>query len=207
MKDALKNYLNHDILKIYESFDDAHQPDHVRRVIAESLLIAEDYDLDNDMVETIAYFHDIGMLEGRKNHHLSGARRLAEDLVLRDYFSAMEITMMKEAIEDHRASNSTPPRSLYGKIIAEADRDLDPDCVIRRTIQFGLHHYPDLSSDDHVKRAYEHLTDKYGEDGYLMLWLNTGTNARGLKELRRLIGNKEELIRLIEDHYQAIKKR
>jgi len=51
---------------------------------------------------------------------------------------------------------------VAGAIIAEADRDLDPDTVIRRTVQFGLSHYPDLTFEEHYRRLVEHVKTKYG---------------------------------------------
>jgi uncharacterized protein len=41
---------------------------------------------------------------------------------------------MKEAVEDHRASSSRQPRSIYGKIVAEADRDIDTHEIFLRAI-------------------------------------------------------------------------
>lgn len=207
MNKALRDYLDHVILDVYRGFDQAHQPDHVLGVIKESLEIAKAYDLNNDMVETIAYYHDIGMLEGRKTHHLTGAKRLFDDPFLKPHFETDEIIVMKEAIEDHRASRETPPRSIYGKIIAEADRDLFADHVIKRTVQFGLHHDPLLSLSEHVNRAYEHIRDKYGPNGYLTLWLETKTNLEQLLILRHLVLDKEKLITMITGWYQRLKKR
>jgi hypothetical protein len=54
---------------------------------------------------------------------------------------------MKEAVEDHRASASKAPRSIYGKIIAEADRDLDPETIFRRAIQYGIENYPEKNME------------------------------------------------------------
>lgn len=55
-----------------------------------------------------------------------------------------------QAAEDHRASGRSEPRSIYGKLVAEADRVIDCETIIRRTIQFGctprLPPQPDLRS-------------------------------------------------------------
>lgn len=65
--------------------------------------------------------------------------------------------IMKEAVEDHRASASHAPRSIYGKIVAEADRDLEPETVFRRTIEYGIDHYPEKNKEEQWKRFCEHL--------------------------------------------------
>ena len=57
---------------------------------------------------------------------------------------------MKEAVEDHRASNKHVPRSIYGKIVAEADRIIDPDITLRRTVQYGLSNYPELDKENNT---------------------------------------------------------
>ncbi len=53
-----------------------------------------------------------------------------------------EIETVAQAAEDHRASSDHDPRSIYGRIVAEADRLIDPVTIIRRTIQYVLSHYP-----------------------------------------------------------------
>ena len=47
-------------------------------------------------------------------------------------------------------------------IVAEADRVIDTETIIRRTLQFGQKHYPDLSPEEHLQRAVNHLKEKYG---------------------------------------------
>ena len=68
---------------------------------------------------------------------------------------------MKEAVEDHRASASHAPRSIYGKIVAEADRDLEPEHVFRRTIEYGLDHYPKKSKEEHMKAVEKEIKNTY----------------------------------------------
>ena len=65
-------------------------------------------------------------------------------------------------MEDHRASNTREPRTIYGKIIAEADRIIDADTIMTRTVQYGLSHYPTLTKEEHIERAVTHIHEKYG---------------------------------------------
>jgi uncharacterized protein len=206
MNDALKNYLHDYILPIYHTFDRAHQEDHVLKVIEESITIAKDYELNMSMVYTIACYHDIGMQFGREDHHLTGGRFLYEDDHLKTFFSEAERKMMKEAIEDHRASRKEPPRSIYGKIIAEADRDIVAETIILRTVQFGFKNYPHLTKEEHKERAYLHIKEKYGPDGYLQLWLKTKKNQEGLNKIHALLIEKNEMEKMIETFYENEKK-
>jgi uncharacterized protein len=206
MNQKLKTYLHQHILPLYEQLDDAHQPSHVMSVIKNALEIAKDYEVDVNMVYTIAMYHDIGMFEGRKTHHLTGAKRLYEDAHLDDFFSETEKNTMKEAIEDHRASRKEPPRSIYGMIIAEADRDIEVEIIIKRTIQFGLSHENQLSKDEHYQRMYAHLIEKYSENGYLKLWLDTKRNKEELSKLRALLHDQKRLKRVFDKHYKILQK-
>ena len=102
------------------------------------------------------------------------------------------------AAEDHRASSETAPRSIYGRIVAEADRLIEPLTIIRRTVQYGLDHYPDLDKEGHWQRTLEHLKEKYGDGGYLKLWIPLSSNAARLEELRKIIRDEERLKRIFE---------
>ncbi len=194
----LVDYINTHILQRYKDFDTAHGPDHVQTVLKNSLEIAHEYDVDEDMVYAIAAYHDTGLSVDRKNHHLTSGAILEADTTLRKWFTDEQVEIMKQAVEDHRASNDTEPRSIYGRIIAEADRDIRPEIVIYRCAQYGLSNYPDYDLDMQYERIYDHMCDKYGDNGYLKLWLNTGANARGLAELRRLINDKPACINAVK---------
>ena len=114
---------------------------------------------------------------------------------------------MKEAIEDHRASNKQIPRSIYGKIVAEADRIIDPEVTLRRTVQYGLSHYPEMDKEQQYARFRKHLNDKYAEGGYLKLWIPQSDNAGQLAELRKLITSEDKLIKVFDRLYLEEKTR
>ena len=142
---------------------------------------------DINMVYTIAAYHDLGMSGPRAVHHITGGKILATDARLKRWFTPEQINVMREAVEDHRASASHVPRSLYGKIIAEADRDIVPEVVFQRTIEFGLAHYPELDREQHWQRFRQHMDEKYSANGYLRLWIPGSENERRLAELRNII--------------------
>ncbi|MBQ7350882.1 MAG: HD domain-containing protein [Bacteroides sp.] len=183
----MKHYIETEIIPQYEAFDKAHRTDHVRQVISESLKLASYYEVDKRMVYTIAACHDIGLCEGREHHHLVSGRLMRSDKRLREWFTEEEMEVMAQAVEDHRASNDHAPRSIYGRIVAEADRLIEPMQILRRTVQYGLSHYPELSKEQHYLRYCEHLQEKYAEGGYLKLWIPESENASQLKALRCII--------------------
>ena len=194
----LIDYIETEILPRYDAFDKAHNRTHALTVISQSLKLAQHYDVSPAMVYTIAAFHDTGLAEGREQHHTASARIIREDKRLKELFTDKEIEIMADAVEDHRASSCNPPRTIYGKIVAEADRIIDSTTIMARTIQYGLSHYPELSKDGHIERAVAHINEKYGEGGYLKLWIPLSDNAARLQEFRALISNEELLIEQLE---------
>ena len=153
----LQRYVQERIIPQYAGFDKAHQIDHVEKVIEESLKLALHYEVDSAMVYTIAAYHDLGLCEGREFHHIVSGKILLADETLHRWFTDEQMLQMKEAIEDHRASNRDAPRSIYGKIVAEADRIIDPEVTLRRTVQYGLSHYPEMDKEQQYERFRKHL--------------------------------------------------
>ena len=189
----LVEFIETKILPQYAAFDPAHNMEHVTRVIRHSLELVKVTGADINMAYVIAAYHDLGMSGPRAIHHITGGKILATDARLRKWFSPDQLKIMREAVEDHRASASHAPRSIYGKIVAEADRDIETDTVIRRTIQYGLANYPQLDQEGHWKRFMEHMQNKYSKDGYIRLWIPNSPNARRLNDLRNLIAQPAEL--------------
>ena len=197
----LKEYIEEEIIPRYAAFDKAHREDHARTVIDQALELARHYDVDLNMVYAAAAYHDTGLVDGRETHHLASGRIIREDTHLKEWFTPEQIETIAQAAEDHRASGKSEPRGIYGRIIAEADRDIKPEKIIRRTIQYGLAHYPELPREGHWQRTLDHLHEKYAEGGYLKLWIPESPNAARLKELRAIIRDEETLRTLFEQIY------
>ena len=196
----MKRYIETEILPRYEAFDKAHQRDHADYVIRQSLELAKHYDVDMDMVYAIAAYHDTGLAVDRKTHHIESGKIVRNDRRLDEWFTPEQIETMAQAVEDHRASNKNEPRSIYGKIVAEADRQIDGMTILRRTIQFGLNHYPELDREGHWERTLEHIYEKYAEGGYLRLWIPESPNAIRLREFQSMV--KDTI--LLRKHFDEI---
>lgn len=204
MNEELKTYVEAEILPRYDQFDKAHQRSHVDMVIRQSMQLAEHLDVNPDMVYVTAAYHDTGLCEGRDRHHIVSARIIREDQCLRKWFTEEQINTIADAAEDHRASATHAPRTIYGRIVAEADRFIDPLTIVQRTVQFGLDHYPSLTREEHYQRMRQHLHEKYGREGYLHLWFANSPNAARLEQLRQLIDNETELQRLFDEFFPPI---
>lgn len=204
----LEKYIYEEIVPRYAEFDPAHREDHALTVIAQALKLLETMPeeasegIDRNILLAAAACHDLGLINGRDRHHLDSGEIIRKDARLRQWFSEQEIETIAQAAEDHRASGKSAPRSIYGMLVAEADRVIDGETIIRRTIQFGLNNYPELDRQGHIERAVSHLHEKYGRGGYLKLWIPWSDNAARLAELQDLIENKDgiraEVIRIME---------
>lgn len=198
---GLINFIEDEIMPRYEAFDKAHDRRHAATVMSQSLQLTKFYEVNVAMVYTIAAYHDLGLSEGRATHHTASARIVREDERLKQFFTPEQIETIADAVEDHRASNTHEPRTIYGKIIAEADRIIEPATIMTRTVQYGLSHYPTLTKEEHIERAVAHIKEKYGRGGYLRLWIPESPNAVRLEEFRTMIENEEKLRMNLEEIY------
>ena len=211
---TLEKYIFEEIVPRYASFDAAHKEDHALTVIRQALELLDGRDswaaaqadveplwltpVSRAMLMTAAACHDLGLVNGRERHHLDSGIIIRADSRLKEWFTEAQIEVIAQAAEDHRASGKGAPRSIYGMLIAEADRVIDQETIIRRTIQFGLKHYPDLCREGQLQRAREHLVEKYGRGGYLRLWIPWSSNAARLNALQDLIADPEALTSTID---------
>lgn len=194
----LMEYVEAEIIPRYHAFDKAHREDHVRLVIRQALELAEPMGADAELLYVAAAYHDTGLVAGRERHHLVSAAIVRSDRRLREWFTESEIELIAQAAEDHRASSDHEPRSIYGRILAEADRFIDADTIVRRTAQYSLGSYPALTFDEHVERCIAHLREKYGDGGYLKLWIPGTPNAQRLEQLRSVIRDEPRIRTLVQ---------
>ena len=199
----LIEYVEQRIIPRYAAFDSAHREDHARAVIERALELSAHYDVDINIVYAAAACHDLGLAVDRKTHHLESGRIIRSDATLAGILGPEGLEAAACAAEDHRASSETAPRSIYGRIVAEADRLIEPLTIIRRTVQYGLDHYPGLDKEGHWQRTLEHLKEKYGDGGYLKLWIPQSSNAARLEELRKIIRDEERLKRIFENIWDS----
>jgi len=204
----LHDFLEREVVSLYGQFDKGHGIDHAHQVMAQAMQLAEFYpQLDRGILLTAAAYHDVGLAEGREHHHIASARIVRQDQRLRRWFSQSQIDLIADAAEDHRASNRHEPRTLYGRIIAEADRLIDAETITRRTIQYGLEHEPQFDREQHYERVCEHIGEKYAEGGYLKLWIPQSDNALRLQQFRQLFDNRQAFRQLFDKLYDQLVER
>ena len=154
---TLQEYIEQTILPQYDAFDGGHKRDHAEAVIRESLQLARAHNADEQMAYVIAAYHDLGLRFDREKHHIYSGEILMADSTLRQWFTEEQLLVMRDAVEDHRASGKNPPRTIYGAIVAEADRQIIPETVIARTMAYSAKLYPDGDFETLYARSREHL--------------------------------------------------
>lgn len=201
MRKSLQDYIYGEVVPRYAAFDKAHREDHAIMVIERAMAMGKGFDVDEEMLFVAAACHDLGLAVDRETHHLESGRIIRSDKHLASLFSPEQIEIIAQAAEDHRASAEKPPRSIYGSLVAEADRMIEPLTIIRRTVQFGLSHYPELDKEGHWQRTLEHLHEKYAEGGYLKLLIPGSPNEGPLSALRAIINDTSKLRTVFDSVY------
>ena len=197
--------MEREIVPRYDYFDAGHDRNHVQTVISQALSLAQYYpEVDRCMLLVAAAYHDLGLINGREHHHTDSARIIREDERLRQWFNDEEINTIADAAEDHRASSNHEPRTIYGRIVAEADRIIDSHTIVRRALQYGLKHEPDLDREGQYRRLMDHMREKYDYGGYLKLWIPQGENAKRLEEFRQTLADKQAFRQLFDTIYDTL---
>ena len=192
----LLEYIENNVFPVYKLNGKSHDLKHIKYVLSRAYEISKPYksELNYDMLYTAVSFHDIGDHVDREHHEIVSANWMYNDKNLKKFFSQEQLHIIKEAIEDHRASKEKEPRNIYGKILASADKNIDIDTYFERAYEYGLEHYKNLNTEQQLQRIYEHTIKKFGKNGYAVkkYYVEDDKYFKYLNELQKLINNKEE---------------
>ena len=204
----LKKYIEENVFPEYEKNEKGHDINHIKYVIRRSFELVKQNNLNVnlDMVYTIAAYHDIGHHIDSKKHEIISADIMSKDNNLSNFFNEEELIIIKEAIEDHRASANEEPRSIYGRIVSSADRNNNVEDCLRRTYTYGKKLNPDATDEELFLRAYDVLVNKFGEGGYAKFYFKDEQYEEFLKNLRDLLKDKERYIDRQREYIKQLKK-
>jgi uncharacterized protein len=192
----LEDYINKNVFPEYTKNENAHGIEHIKFVIERSFEIADvlKEDLNYDIIYTVASFHDLAHHISPEIHEKLSAEIMSTDQNLKEYFNEEELRIIKEAIEDHRASLEYEPRNIYGKIISSADRNVSVDKYLERAYSFNKGHYPEKTKEEHYSDIYNHAIKKFGRSGYATTkyYFEDTRYQAYLNELQDLIDNKDK---------------
>ena len=203
----LEKYITENIFPEYDKNEPAHALDHIRYVIGRSFeLVAENkLDVNPDIVYTVATYHDIGHHIDSKTHEIISADIMFKDKKLKPFFTKAERQIIKEAIEDHRASAKSNPRSIYGKIVSSADRNDSVEACLRRSYTYGKKLHPNATDEDIFLNAHEVLIKKFGKGGYAKFYFKDSTYEKFLAEIRELLSDQENFINTQKTYVAKLK--
>ncbi len=204
----LKKYIEDNVFPLYSKNEVGHGINHIKDVINRSFELVKENDLEVnlDMVYVIASYHDIGHHIDSANHEKVSADIMSKDNNLKRFFNLSELKIIKEAIEDHRSSSKTDPRSIYGKIVSSADRNNTVEHCLSRTYTYGKRLNPKATDEELFNRAYDVLQEKFGINGYAKYYFKDSKYEKFLEELRELLEDKEKFINTQRDYINKLKK-
>lgn len=204
----LKKYIEENIFPKYSKNEPAHNINHIKYVINRSFKFANTVpNINYDMVYTIAAYHDIGHHIDSKKHEMISGEIMSRDENLKKFFSDEELKIIKEAIEDHRASSNHEPRSIYGKIVSTADRNNTVEACLRRSYTYGRKLEPNSTDEELFERAYKHLNMKFGENGYAKFFFKDEEYEKFLKEIRELLSDKKLFLNTQRTYINELKNK
>ena len=193
----LQRYIEENILPVYDKNEVGHGIEHIEKVITRSFELVKENNLDvnPDIVYTVAAFHDLGHHIDPKKHEIISAEMMMKDESLPKFFTGEELKIIKEAIEDHRASGGQgKPRSIYGEIVSSADRNTTVEACLSRSYTYGKRLKPDATDEELFERAHFHLSEKFGVGGYAKFYFKDAKYEQFLKDIRELLSDKQKFI-------------
>ena len=208
MNKELKEYIESNVFPEYSKNESGHGLGHIKYVIDRSFELVKENNLDVnlDIVYTVAAYHDIGHHINSKTHEIISADIMSKDQNLSKFFNKEELKIIKEAIEDHRASSKDEPRTIYGKIVSSADRNNTIEDCLRRTYTYGLKLNPDATDEELFLRAHDVLSKKFGEGGYAKFYFKDKQYEKFLKDIRKLLKDKDKYINTQRDYINKLKE-
>ena len=189
-------YINKNVKPLYKTFDKAHNLSHFKFVTENCVVYAQELIKKGEMINLeIAYvvgaLHDIGISKGREGHAKSSGKIVRNDKQLKSLYTEEEVEMIAQAVEDHSSHLEYEPRSIYGKIVADSDRNNTMYLVFSRPTKYGLKHEKGLDRQGHINKVYDFVQNKFGRNGHVKYWLDISETRKEQQKVWSLLDNEE----------------
>lgn len=209
-KDLLE-YINKNVKPMYKTFDKAHNLSHYKFVTENCVnysksLIARGEDVDLEIAYVVGAFHDVGISCGREGHAKSSGRIVREDKTLKRFFDKDSIELIANACEDHSSHLEYTPRSVYGKIVGDSDRNNSVYLVFSRPIKYAVKNEKGYTREEHIERVYGFVNKKFGRNGYVKYWLDIPETTREQNAVWELLDDKEKCLAYIAGIFDEVTK-
>ena len=211
MEEELKKYILQKIKSEYKKFDKSHNISHFNFVTKNCVNYAKELNkrgenINLDIAYIIGAFHDYGIKDGRENHAKNSAKYVRTDKVLKKYYDNKTIELMAQAVEDHSSHLSYEPRSIYGKLVADADRNNTIYLVFSRPVKYSLLNLKGISRQEHIERVYNFVQSKFGKNGYVKYWIDIEDTRKEQQALFDLLDKEVECKNYIAGIFDEITK-
>lgn len=207
INNKLKEYVENNVFPLYENNYIGDGLDRINYVIkrSENIIKENNLKVDNDILYTAISYHDIRKNNDEKNHEIISGEIMFNDEFLKNYFSIEQREIIKEAIEDQRANADREPRNIYGKILSSASRNSSVEQCLRRSYSYGKKKNSNLSDEELFERAYEALSNKFGENGYAKFYFKNSTYEQFIIDIRKLLSDKNNFIKTQKEYINRLK--
>ena len=159
VREEIVSFIESEIVPRYDGFDPAHRRDHVMTVMSQAMELYSrapenvKKEMDREVLLMAAACHDLGLVNGRENHHLDSGKIIRSDERLRKWFDDGQIETIAQAAEDHRASGKSEPRSIYGKMVADTS-GISRSGICSERLQPGMRI---VLRQQEIRKGYFHL--------------------------------------------------
>lgn len=190
INNKLKEYVEQNIYPIYNTFDKGHDINHVKAVVKRSLeyyKYLQDKNIDINIVFVVAAYHDVGCKIQRKNHAYYSGQIVKEDKNLEKWFDEKQIKTIKEACEDHSTSSKGDPRSIYGQIVSDADKDTDVLVGLKRGWDYACEHKKEMSLQEKIADLHREMSLRFCDGGTVKFYINSKNNTHFLKQMKAYV--------------------
>ena len=177
LRKEVYEYIENTIKPMYKSFDKAHNLEHFKFVTENCIKYAKELIKRGEIIDfEIAYLvgalHDVGISKGREEHAKSSGVFVRNCNKLKSFYDDKTIELIAQAVEDHSSHLDYEPRNIYGKIVADADRNNSVYLVFSRPVKYGLKNEKQYNKKEQINRVYSFVNGKFGKNGYVKYWLD-----------------------------------
>lgn len=136
---------------------------HIEAVVNNSMLLAQKYNADMEIVMIAAWLHDIASVTDYalyKDHHIHGAE-IAYDLLSKLEYDKSKIVLVQNCIINHRGSVQRSKNSIEELCVADADAISHFDSI--PSLLYLAYAEKKMSLEDGIKFVKEKLMRSYGK--------------------------------------------
>ncbi len=156
----LKTYIEEQIFPCLKQKNETHQIGHIKEVIEKSMSLSKTQGIDQNMVYTIAAFHNIAGDKKASNPEIS-VKRLTKDAFLNQFFSKEQRNVMANVIQNQNTPGNIKEKNIYEQILFVARRLTTIPKLFQSTMLTYLESQKSFTSQEIFEACYNDIQKKY----------------------------------------------